>query len=233
MAAKALQPFEAVEGRTQTGHEVDGADVTQVVRGERREQEQADVRRRRIRRDLAQRRFLVVIRRQPVVIGPDKVLKEQPRAPREAAQGHVLGGRERRSWAPDRLADAQDDFGRQDPAEKQRKSDDKTRGPEREHEDGNGCGQEHPAQHEAPRPPPAQVCALGRLRGGEPFQQAPSGHHDAHQARDDRSRASGLLQTPERRPREASAAAPAFRELAACRHAIRLRRPAPGASTRR
>ena len=187
MAAEALQPFEALKGRTQPGHEANGADVTQVVRGERGEQEQPDVGGRRVRRNLAERRFLVVIRGQPVIVRPDKVLEEQPGAPRQAAQGDVLRLRDGRGGAPDRLADAQGDLGRQSPAEKQRQGHEQAGGPEPENEDADGRGEEHRAQHEAPHPPAAAGCgfALGGPRGGEPFQQAPAGDHHADQAGDD------------------------------------------------
>jgi len=130
VAAKAFQPREALEGRAQPGNEVDGPNIAQVVRGERGEQEQADIGGRCIGRDFAERRFLVVVRGQPVVLRSDEILEKQPGAPGQAVQRGALGCGERCMFAPDGLADAKGDLGGDGPQEQQEQGCGQAAGPQ-------------------------------------------------------------------------------------------------------
>src|SRR5207237_8678967 len=98
MSAKLLQLFHAREGEFDSFEQLNQAHITKVVSGERRQQQQADVRRRRSMRD-NERVFLKIIRRQPMIFVAYKRLEEAPRPPRnDATRAHVFGRKLNRAF---------------------------------------------------------------------------------------------------------------------------------------
>ena len=89
MAAVARQFHQRAERRLEPLDDPGGADVAEVVRGERRQQLQADVGRRRAMRDRVGAIFLVVVGDQPVVGRREQFFEEEPGPPaRPSAATH-------------------------------------------------------------------------------------------------------------------------------------------------
>ena len=83
-----LQPFERRHRAVEMVDERGGREIAEIVRGERRKQAHADIGRRRAPRELRRHVacFLVVVGRQPAVVGGDERLEIPPRLPRGPAQ---------------------------------------------------------------------------------------------------------------------------------------------------
>ncbi len=94
VAAELLELVEGADGQLQPLDEFERRGVAEVARGDRREQEQADVGRRRAVRD-ALGVFLKVVGREPVVRLPDELLEEAPRPARDEPRLARVRGVER------------------------------------------------------------------------------------------------------------------------------------------
>ena len=105
----------ALKRRTQPGGQIAQADVAQIIRGQRRKQEQPQVRRGCTMCDDAARCFLEMIRRKPVIFGTDELLKKVPGTPRQSAKPRDLVGGQRIGGVVDRAADPVCDLGRKQP----------------------------------------------------------------------------------------------------------------------
>ncbi len=101
VAAEALEAAHRLERRLETLDGVERAEPAEVAGGDRGEQVEAEVRRRRAVRHHRAGIFLEVVRREHVVRGRDEGLEEAPGAARDAAQRAHVRGAERRA-APDR-----------------------------------------------------------------------------------------------------------------------------------
>src|SRR5205814_34212 len=117
-------------------------DVAQVVRRQRREQVQAHVGRRGAVGHLRLGVLLVVVGRQPVVLGVDEGLEEQPRLARQPAQRAAVLGGERHVVQLAREADQVRDQRRQQPGEQQRRGRPQRLGPHEGDQRGRQRGEE-------------------------------------------------------------------------------------------
>ena len=95
--------------------ELSGRNVTEVVRGQIREQRQPHVGRRRAVRHHGTAILLIVIRRQPMIFRADEGLEERPGLARKLAQEEGLVGRQPGFTAGERPADPPGDGGRDQP----------------------------------------------------------------------------------------------------------------------
>ena len=119
MATVAFELLQGVQAAADAGGQVAGADITQIRRGEGGQKQHADIGRRGAVGDLAVGLFLVVVRRQPVVVGANEGFEEQPGTSRQLAEEGALGLIQLDHGRPARLGDAQGDFRGQQPEQQQ------------------------------------------------------------------------------------------------------------------
>ncbi len=183
-----LQPLHRGERGVHPGEELLGLDEPQVVGGEHRQEPHADVGRRGPVRHLGFGDLLVVVRWQPVVVGPHEGLEEAPGLPGHAEEvGAVLRTElARRRGAAQRVGDErrrtperQDGQGHPEGIRPERRHQQQARA--RDDRAGRHLGQEGTGTGLA-RPP----CPSGRARRcGLPFQQPAPRHHEPDQGDQD------------------------------------------------
>ena len=96
MTLVSLEGRHRAHGVRRAQQELAGRDVAEIVGGEIRKQREPHVRRRRAVRDHRDRMLLLVVRRQPLVVGTDERLEERPGPARERSQKDDLLGSEAR-----------------------------------------------------------------------------------------------------------------------------------------
>ena len=90
MPAKPFHPVERRKARLEAIERVQAADPTELARRHDRQEIQADIGRRGSMRDHFRGRFLIVVRRQHVLLGRHECREEQPCLMRHAAQGIAI-----------------------------------------------------------------------------------------------------------------------------------------------
>ena len=174
MAAMVLQPVDGVERIGQPHGELAQSDMAELPGRERGQEHHADVGRRGAPRDLLVRRLLVVVGRQPVVLGAHEGLEIEPAAPRDGAQevAILLAGLLDRDRPC--AAGADGDLRSEEPEDEQgRGRQQRTRRHERQSrggEQGDGRRGPHSAPGGGARVERRQ--AGGDVRRGRPLQQA-------------------------------------------------------------
>jgi hypothetical protein len=90
MTAIGFQPLDRCKCIADTGRQIGTPDETEIMRGFRRDEKQSDIGRRGAVGNFAFRRFLEIVRRQPVVFRSNESFEEQPRAPRDVFEKHPI-----------------------------------------------------------------------------------------------------------------------------------------------
>ena len=230
--AEALETLDRGEGRLQPIRHVGGPDPTEVVGGDRREQGEADVRRRGPACRLRLRRLLEVVGGQVVELRAGEPLEVAPRPARDRPELPRLLRREaRRRGLAGGQADPARDQGRQEPDGRRRAR----RTP----------GRPAPTRRRArPRPPPAGSRRAsgdrsrpppGRARGG-PARPAPTRAGGAARRRGATAcarprRSASRPCAPGKRARSAACERPMARSVATPRRKLRLATPRRFGST--
>ena len=183
-----LQAVQRLEAIAQAEREPVRAHVAQVEGSEVCQEHHPDVRGRRAVRDLAPRVLLVVVGRQPVVLGAHEGLEEEPGAARQPAEKADLIGREGLVSHSARSADPLCHLGSCEPQGEEGQGDTEggradpdQRGPDDDRE--QGC-RDHLAPGEE-----SGVAAhdqRGRVCGRGPLQQVAAGEPEPHQRARDR-----------------------------------------------
>src|ERR1051325_6908985 len=111
--------FHRLKGGTQTYGQFDQSDIAQIVRRQNGKQEQANVGWGGVVGNIAARRFLKMIRWQPVVVRAGELLKKCPGASRKTLQLFALSLRQWRSyrWVDGGLANPVSNLGCEDPGD--------------------------------------------------------------------------------------------------------------------
>ena len=115
-----LDPFQCRQRVGGAGRDIAKARVAEIERRQRGQQLHPDVGGRRAMGDLFVGIGLIIVWRQPVVLGPRKGLEVKPGPPGDTAQIGLVGIRQRLGRGPSRAPDEPGDFGRGDPQQQQR-----------------------------------------------------------------------------------------------------------------
>ena len=140
-------------------------------------------------------RLLPVVRRQPVVAGPDELLEERPGAARERAEVGALRGGEPRGRNAERLAEPPGEQRRRRPRQQQRHRGRHGPGLLGRDQQRDRRGQHRRTRHLAQHPGRRMVRAAGRaaIGRGAPFEQALFRNADAPDGAQDRDQAPGRV----------------------------------------
>src|SRR5262249_24369851 len=133
---KALQLVERVEGFFEPIEQCSQAEIAEIVGRERREKGQPHVRRGRAVSDLSFGVLLIVVRRQPVVLGRHESLEKGPRLTGQAAKVYAFVSRQSQLASPRGSTDQESHERRGEPRQQKRGRRRQGRGPNRQHEQG-------------------------------------------------------------------------------------------------
>ena len=134
----ALHGVHRIECVRRALEELAGRDVAEVAGAEVGEQSEPHVRRRGAMREAHGGMFLVIVRRQPVVVGTDEGFEESPRASREHAQEESLLSCEPRDAAAQRAAHPPREAGCEEPKQEDRRGGRESGRKEHAQRDGRG-----------------------------------------------------------------------------------------------
>ena len=189
VAAITLHALQRGESQCAAVEQLRQAEIAEIVRGQVRKQAQADVGRRRAVRGLRDRLFLIVVRRQPVVVGTHEALEERPSPPRHPAHEFRLRRVERRGLATGRTRKPSFQNGRGEPEQQpwQRKRQ-RLRTIDRQIQADADSNRWTAPQRWQQRCPASAAATFGRMRR-DPLQQMPMRNMHAPAGARDRAKA--------------------------------------------
>ena len=120
VAAIALEPPHSIEGIVQPSEKLGQVEISEIIGTEVGQNSQPDIGRRRTAGKNSNRLFLVIVRRQPVIIGAHEMLEEVPGAPREQAQVSLVALPELLVFKATRLIDVANQLWQQQPGDEKR-----------------------------------------------------------------------------------------------------------------
>ena len=166
--------------------------VSEIVRGERRQQLQTDIGRRRSMRDRVLAISLVVVRHEPVVFRADELLEKSPRRPRDLAERQPIRAAERGTALRERQTGRMNERRRQQPEIHDGDRQDEAQRIDVGNDRDEGCCN----RRRRPHPPEDIRNRGGRLfdaLGRYPLEQAPPRHEHPDQRSPDRVHHDGAL----------------------------------------